>query len=102
MRKGTVSPSRNPMPQPMFNPMLNRKAAAENAFKHLAELVPLEGTPVVEEHFLSDGIWQITLSYFPAAPSATNGSTHAKEYKAFAVDGRTGEVLSMKIRALKA
>jgi hypothetical protein len=81
----------------MFNPMLNRITAAENATKHLAALIPIEGTPVVEEHFLSDGVWQITLSYIPAG-AHPNGSAVAKEYKALAVDGRSGEVLSMKIR----
>jgi hypothetical protein len=81
----------------MYNPMLNRVAAAENALKHLIELVPVEGTPVVEEHFLNDGVWQITLSYLPAGPRL-NGTPIAKEYKTFAVDGRSGEVLSMKIR----
>jgi hypothetical protein len=77
--------------------MLNRKTAAENAAKHLAELVPIEGTPVVEEHFLNDGIWQITLSYIPAGVR-NNGAMTAREYKAFTIDGRTGEILSMKIR----
>jgi hypothetical protein len=84
----------------MFTPMLNRVTAAENASKHLAELIPVEGAPVVEEHFLADGVWQITLSYVPAGVSA-NGHGVVKEYKAFAVDGRTGEVLSMKIRSPK-
>lgn len=81
----------------MYNPMLNRVAAAENALKHLVELVPVEGTPVVEEHFLNDGVWHITLSYLPAEPRS-NGAVTAKEYKSFAIDGRSGEVLSMKIR----
>jgi hypothetical protein len=81
----------------MFNPMLNRNTAAESAAKHLRELVPIEGSPVVEEHFLQEGVWQITLSYAPTG-AHSNGSGPAKEYKAFAVDGRTGEVLSMKIR----
>ena len=85
----------------MFNPMLNRNAAAENATKHLIELVPVEGVPVVEEHFLHEGVWQITLSYLPAG-SRANGAHPPKEYKSFAVDGRTGEVLSMKIRNPKA
>ena len=82
---------------PMFNSMLNRIAATESATKHLTDLVAVEGSPVVEEHFISDGVWQITLSYVPAGVRA-NGSGVAKEYKAFAVDGRSGEVLSMKIR----
>jgi hypothetical protein len=81
----------------MFNPMLNRITAAENATKHLATLIPIEGTPVVEEHFLADGVWQITLSYIPAG-AHSNGSPVVKEYKALAIDGRSGEVLSMKIR----
>jgi hypothetical protein len=84
----------------MFNPMLNRSTAAENASRHLAELVPLAGSPVLEEHFLHEGIWQITLSYFPASPHANGSAT--REYKSFAIDGRTGEVLSMKIRNPKA
>ncbi|MGH7944901.1 MAG: hypothetical protein ACREH8_06505 [Opitutaceae bacterium] len=77
--------------------MLNRNTAAENAAKHLTELVPIEGPPVVEEHYLHEGVWQITLSYLPAGPRV-NGVSHAREYKAFAIDGRSGEVLSMKIR----
>jgi hypothetical protein len=77
--------------------MLTRNAAAANATKHLTELIPIEGSPVVEEHFLTDGIWQITLSYFPAA-APVNGSGHVREYKAFTIDGRSGEVISMKIR----
>ena len=81
----------------MFNQMLNRIAAAESATKHLTELVPVEGSPVVEEHFINDGVWQITLSYVPAG-IRTNGSAGTKEYKSFAIDGRSGEVLSMKIR----
>jgi hypothetical protein len=84
----------------MFNPMLNRKAATENAAKHLAELVPITGTPVVEEHYFVDGVWQITLSYTPVLV-ARNGEVHLKEYKSFAIDGRSGEVISMKIRAPK-
>ena len=89
------------MPSSIFNPMLNRKAAAENAIKHLAELVPIEGTPVVEEHFLTDGVWQITLSYLPAIAGvpSNNGHGPAREFKAFAVDGRTGEILAMKMRS---
>ena len=87
--------------------MLNRKAAAENASKHLAELVPIEGTPVVEEHFLTDGVWQITLSYVPAmsGPPTSNGNGnghshgHDREFKSFTIDGRTGEVLAMKMRS---
>ena len=82
----------------MFNPMLNRNAAAENAVKHLTELVPTAGSPVVEEHFFNDGLWQITLSYTPATPG--NGNATAKAYKTFSIDGRSGEVLSMKIRVL--
>ena len=50
----------------MFNPMLNRTAAVESATRHLTELVPIEGAPVVEEHFINDGVWQITLSYLPS------------------------------------
>ena len=84
----------------MFNPMLSRSAAAENAAKHLTELVPVQGAPVVEEHYLHDGVWQITLSYIPA-DAPPNGATLTKEMKTFAIDGRTGEVLSMKIRNLK-
>jgi hypothetical protein len=81
----------------MFTPMLNRTAAVESATRHLTELVPIEGAPVVEEHFINDGVWQITLSYLPAGVHA-NGTPPSREYKAFAVDGRSGEVLSMKIR----
>jgi hypothetical protein len=81
----------------MFNPMLNRTTAAENATKHLRDLIPIDGAPVVEEHFMSDGLWQITLSYIPAGPRS-NGMSVTKEYKAFTIDGRSGEVLSMKIR----
>ena len=81
----------------MFNPMLNRITAAENASRHLTALIPIEGTPVVEEHFLSDGVWQITLSYLPAG-AHSNGSPAAKEYKSLSIDSRSGEVLSMKIR----
>lgn len=84
----------------MFTPMLNRTAAVESASKHLSEMVPLEGRPLVEEHFLLDGVWQITLSYFPAH-AQPNGTSVTKEYKSFAIDGRSGEVLSMKIRTLK-
>lgn len=84
--------------------MLTRKAAVETAANHLAELVPTQGPPVLEEYFFSDGIWNITLSYHgSAAPGAdgANGSNSLKEYKSFAIDGRTGEVLSMKIRSLR-
>ena len=81
----------------MFTSMLNRIAAAESATKHLTELVAIEGSPVVEEHFITDGVWQITLSYTPAGVH-TNGSGVVREYKVFTVDGRSGEVLSMKIR----
>ena len=81
--------------------MLNRKTAAESAIKHLAELISVEGSPVVEEHFQHEGAWQITLSYVPADLQAKNGTAAAKEYKAFVIDGRSGEVLSMKIRTPK-
>ncbi len=84
----------------MFNPMLNRAAAAENATRHLTELIPVEGAPVVEEHFITDGVWQITLSYLPSS-ARVNGTAPPREYKAFTIDGRSGEVLSMKIRSPK-
>lgn len=87
---------------PSLLPMVNRKAAAEIAAKHLTELIPIEGTPVLEEHFFSDDIWQITLSYKPALPlHAVNGNAYRREFKSFAIDGRSGEVLSMKIRVMK-
>ena len=80
--------------------MLNRKAAVETASKHLTELVPVEGAPVLEEHYFADGVWQITLSYRPALPGpSSNGTGPHREFKSFAIDGRSGEVLSMKIRA---
>ena len=78
--------------------MLNRTTAAENASKHLAELVPIVGTPVVEEHFLTDGVWQITLSFVPVGAQSNNGHGPAREFKSFSIDGRSGEILSMKIR----
>ena len=85
--------------------MLNRKSAAEAASKHLMDLIPVEGTPVLEEHFFVDGLWQITLSYKPAAAThaagSSNGSAQKREYKSFAIDGRSGEVISMKIRTMK-
>jgi hypothetical protein len=81
--------------------MLNRKAASDSASKHLIELVPVEGTPLVEEHFFADGVWQITLSFTPAV-SSPRAAAPGKEYKSFAIDGRTGEVLSMKIRSQRA
>lgn len=81
--------------------MLNRKAAADTASKHLIELVPTSGAPVLEEYFYADGVWQITLSYLPASTHANNGSDVAKEYKSFAIDGRSGEIISMKIRSVK-
>ena len=81
----------------MFTPMLNRIAATESATRHLTELIPIEGSPVLEEHFIHDGVWQITLSYMPRG-AHTNGTAPGREYKAFTVDGRSGEVLSMKIR----
>ena len=80
--------------------MLNRTAAADHATKHLLDLVPIDGAPVLEEHFITDGIWQITLSYVPAG-ARINGSAAPKEYKSFTIDGRSGEVLSMKIRSPK-
>jgi hypothetical protein len=86
----------------MYNPLLNRKAAVEHAVKHLTELIPVNGSPVLEEHFVKDDIWHITLSYVPAGAGTHNGHAAAKEYKAFAVDARSGEVLSMKIRAITA
>jgi hypothetical protein len=62
--------------------------------------MPLHGAPVLEEHFFTDGVWQITLSYYPVVPSAhVNGAPPKREFKSFAIDGRSGEVLSMKIRA---
>ena len=88
------------MTSSIFNPMLNRKTAAENATKHLGELIPIDGTPVVEEHYLTDGVWQITLSYVPAMTGVqtSNGHGPLREFKSFSVDARTGEVLAMKIR----
>ena len=83
----------------MYNPTLNRHSAAEHAVKHLTELIPIVGTPVLEEHFLDDGTWHITLSYVPAATGAQNGHAAAKEYKSITIDSRSGEVLSMKIRS---
>jgi hypothetical protein len=56
---------------------------------------------VLEEYFFVDGVWQITLGYTSAGPHAANGVSPVKEYKAFAIDGRSGEILSMKIRTLK-
>jgi hypothetical protein len=84
----------------MFNSMLNRSAAVESASKHLKEMLPIEGAPLVEEHFLLDGVWQITLSYIPSQVHP-NGASLPKEYKSFAIDGRSGEILSMKIRTPK-
>ena len=87
--------------------MMTRKAAVEIASNHLAELIPTQSAPLLEEYFFADGTWQITLSYHAApipngqAVHAANGTGAAKEYKSFAVDGRSGEVLSMKIRTLK-
>ena len=86
----------------MYNPLLNRKSAAEHAMKHLVELIPVNGSPVLEEYFVKDDVWHITLSYRPADTGAHNGHTATKEYKAFAIDARTGEVISMKIRAVNA
>ena len=80
--------------------MLNRAAAVESASRHLKETLPIEGAPLVEEHFLLEGVWQITLSYVPAHVHP-NGASLPKEYKAFTIDSRSGEVLSMKIRTLK-
>lgn len=85
--------------------MLNRKAASDAAVRHLAELVPIVSAPIVEEYFFADGVWQITLGYSPAGMgngSPLEGATPAKEYKTFAIDGRSGEIISMKIRSLKA
>jgi hypothetical protein len=79
--------------------MLNRKDATDTACKHLVGLIPVEGTPILEEHFFADGIWQITLSYKPSGSASANGTGVTKEYKSFSVDGRTGEVLSMRIRS---
>ena len=87
-------------PQFMYNPLLNRKTATDHAVKHLTELISLSASPVLEEHFVQDGIWHITLSYLPAG--AQNGHAAGKEYKALTVDARTGEVLSMKIRTVNA
>ena len=86
----------------MYNPLLNRNSAVEHAVKHLTELVPVNGSPVLEEHFAKDDIWHITLSFLRAGAPTQNGHAGAKEYKALAVDARTGEVLSMKIRAITA
>jgi hypothetical protein len=86
----------------MYNPLLNRKSATDQAVKHLTELIAVEGSPVLEEHSVQDDIWHITLSYAPAGVSAQNGHVPAREYKALTVDARTGEILSMKIRAVKA
>ena len=85
----------------MYNPALNRNAAVEHAVKHLKEFIPVNGSPVLEEHFTKDDVWHITLSYVPAA-GGQNGHVVAREYKAFAIDARSGEVLSMKIRAISA
>lgn len=82
--------------------MLNRKTATETASKHLSELIPLAGGPVLEEYYFADGVWQITLSYTPSTPAPNgHGSGHSKEFKSFAIDGRSGEIISMKIRSLK-
>jgi hypothetical protein len=86
----------------MYNPLLNRKSATDHAVKHLTELIPVSGSPVLEEHFVKDDIWHITLSYLPAGTGTQNGHAAAKEYKTLTVDARTGEVLSMKIRAVNA
>ena len=81
----------------MYNPLLNRKSAAEQAVKHLKELIPVNGSPLLEEHFTKDDIWHITLSYQCAG--TPNGVSAGKEYKSLAIDARTGEVLSMRIRS---
>ena len=86
----------------MYNPLLNRKSAAEHAMKHLAELIPMSGSPVLEEYFVKDDVWHITLSYNPTGAGTQNGHSAAKEYKAFAIDARTSEILSMKIRSVTA
>ena len=80
--------------------MLNRKSSAEAASRHLIELVPIEGPPVLEEHFFADGTWHITLSYRPPHVNGNNGHHPTRELKSFSIDGRTGEVISMKIRAV--
>jgi hypothetical protein len=85
----------------MYNAMLNRKTAAEHAVHHLTELVPIAGAPVVEEHYVQDGVWQITLSYVSKDARPNAAILEAREYKTFAVDGRSGEVLSMKIRSTR-
>lgn len=86
----------------MYNPLLNRKSATDHAVKHLTELIPVSGSPVLEEHFVQDGIWHITLSYLPTGAGSDHGHAADKEFKAITVDARTGEVLSMKIRAVTA
>lgn len=85
----------------MFNNTLNRKAAADHAAKHLCELVPVVGTPVVEEHFQHDGFWQITLSFVPGGAGTPAGHGARKEFKTFTIDARTGEVVAMKIRSIE-
>jgi hypothetical protein len=86
----------------MYNPSLTRNAAVEHAVKHLKELIPVNGSPVLEEHFAKDDVWHITLSYVMAGSGGHNGHAAAREYKAFAIDARSGEVLSMKIRTISA
>jgi hypothetical protein len=80
---------------------ISPQEAASTAAKYLKDLVPIQGTPVIEEvEFVeSANEWHITLGYQPA--DSSNHFAYAlgkRDYKIFRVNADTGDVLSMKIR----
>lgn len=87
---------------PDGNELITAKQAATVAAKYLAELVELHSKPMLEEVEMSDdrSKWILTLSYTVSDnPYLVFGGN--KDFKAFEIDRKTGEVLSMKIRILK-
>lgn len=85
-------------------PRVSAKEAARAAAEYLRELVPVRGSPIVEEVELEGNKWMITLGFLPGEINDQQfGFTFIredKEYKQFGVDARTGVVTSMKIRTV--
>ena len=84
---------------------ISPQEAANAAAKYAKELVPMQGSPTIEEveYVEEANEWHITLGYLSA--ESVNTFAYAmgqrpKDYKIFRINAETGEVISMKIRKI--
>lgn len=80
---------------------ISPRRAVEIARTYLKSIKP-NTTAMVEEIELSNdrAYWFVTLSYPSNQPEGLFGMKTKRKYRIFKINSNTGEVLSMKIRAL--